>query len=499
MINYLVFDDEITLYWDKQLQVAKVPVYKIFLDGKEIANTQKSHCIISGLSEKTKYNIGINLVSEKGAESIFSKQLITSAKKRRIDVTKAPYNAKGDGVSVNTTVLQKAIDDCGEDECVYIPEGVFLTGALNLHSNIEIYIEDGGVLQGTSNLNDYTPKIKSRFEGIEMMCYRSLINMGELDRNGGYTCENVIIRGGGTIYGGGRELAENTIKFEKERLKEFLEQNADYVATCENSDTIPARSRGRLINISNCKNAVIGNVKLGFGPAWNVHMIYSSDIVTYGCTIHSEDIWNGDGWDPDSSENCTIFDCEFFTGDDAVAIKSGKNPEGNVINKPCKNIKVFDCISHFGHGITIGSEMSGGVSDVRIWNCDLRKSQYGVQIKGTKKRGGYVRKIHVNDCDVSRILMQSVPYNDDGISATTPPIFEYCFFENLNITGVSIEKDGNAAGCNPIEISGFDLPEYFIKNIEFKNITIDTSDCGVNRGIVLQRCNGIVLENVCCK
>jgi len=499
MINHLIFDNEITLYWEKKWDSSESPTYKVFLDGKEVANAQQTHCTIRGLSEKTTYSVSVKLISKTNEEIIFNSQLTTSIKKKKIDITQSPYNAIGDGVTINTVALQKAIDDCGVDECVYIPKGVFLTGALNLHSNMELYIEENSVLQGTSNLNDYTPKIKSRFEGIEMMCYRSLINMGELDRDGGYTCENVIIRGGGTIYGGGRELAENTIKFEKECLKDYLEQNADYVATCENADTIPARSRGRLINMSNCNNVVIGNVKLGFGPAWNVHMIYSSDIVTYGCTIHSKDIWNGDGWDPDSSENCTIFNCEFFTGDDAVAIKSGKNPEGNIINRPCKNIRVFDCISHFGHGITIGSEMSGGVCNVRIWNCDLRRSKYGVQIKGTKKRGGFVKDIHVIDCEAPRILIQSVPYYDDGIPAPTPPIFEDCFFENLKLTGVCLDENCSYFYSNSIEISGFDIPKYFIKDIRFKNITIDNTQNSNNCGIVLQHCVGIIFENINCK
>ena len=93
------------------------------------------------------------------------------------------------------------------------------------------------------------------------------------------------------------------------------------------------------------------------------------------------------------------------TGDDAVAIKSGKNPEGNEINRPCAHIRVFDCRSDCGHGICIGSEMSGGVEDVQIWDCDLANSLSGIEIKATPKRGGYVRGVTVRDCITPRVML----------------------------------------------------------------------------------------------
>ena len=125
-------------------------------------------------------------------------------------------------------------------------------------------------------------------------------------------------------------------------MKKFLDNNADYVKTCENENTLPGRVRGRLINMSNCQNVVTSGITMQFGPAWNIHMIYSKDITTCGCKIVSKGVWNGDGWDPDSSENCVVFNTEFRTHDDAIAIKSGKNPEGNVINRPTKNVYIFN-------------------------------------------------------------------------------------------------------------------------------------------------------------
>ena len=309
----------------------------------------------------------------------------TPKRKRRIDITQAPYLAKGDGKALNTAAIQQAIEDCKEDEMVYVPAGTFLTGALTLHDHMELYLEEGAVLQGSSNPEDYLPRIPSRFEGTERECYQSLLNLGVMDHRAGCTSEDVLIRGKGTISGGGRLLAERMMAAERERLKEYIHSLGDKVLECENANTIPGRARGRPIQICNAKNVRITGLTLQNGPGWNVHMIYSEQIVTDHCIFRSEDIWNGDGWDPDSSSGCTIFACTFYTGDDSVAIKSGKNPEGNEIGRPCSHIRIFDCICAYGHGITMGSEMSGGIEDVVIWDCDLGNSLYGLEIKGTKK------------------------------------------------------------------------------------------------------------------
>ena len=148
-------------------------------------------------------------------------------------------------------------------------------------------------------------------------------------------------------------MAECVIAVETENMKEQLEALGEQIKECENERTIPGRVRPRLINMSNCQNIILSGVTLRNGASWNVHMIYSDTIVTNHCTFYSENVWNGDGWDPDSSTNCTIFDCNFYTGDDSIAIKSGKNPEGNKIGRPTKHIRIFDCRSAYGHGITI--------------------------------------------------------------------------------------------------------------------------------------------------
>ena len=171
----------------------------------------------------------------------------TGKKKERLDVTKPPYNAVGNGAVMDTRALQQAIDDCGEGQAVYLPAGVYLTGALRLHSDMELYLEENAVLQGTDRVEDYLPRIWSRFEGTELECYSSLLNLGELDHDGGYRCQNVVIRGKGTIASGGRILAERVIASERERLKDYLASLGEKIKECEKPETIPGRVRPRLI------------------------------------------------------------------------------------------------------------------------------------------------------------------------------------------------------------------------------------------------------------
>ncbi len=527
--HYAVTDTAITLYWEKPEERidGRRDCYRIYTDGKLSGSTGKTHFTIEKLRPDTEYAVEVyrtgeafkepsasggqyvseGLFASEGATDFdrqytsdgpFAKSRIrTSRSRRRLDITKPPYLAVGDGKTLNTKAIQQALEDCDEDTAVYVPEGTFLTGALRLHSNTELYLEEGALLLGTADPKDYLPRIPSRFEGLEMECYSSLLNMGNLDHTKKPDCGNILIHGKGAIASGGRALAEAVIKSEGERLKSFLEglsdkQRQEY----EKPETLPGRVRPRLINISNCSNVRISGLTLKDGASWNVHMIYSENILTDNCAFYSKDVWNGDGWDPDSSESCTIFGCTFHTGDDSIAIKSGKNPEGNVIGRPSRRIRIFDCACAAGHGITIGSEMSGGVSDVKIWDCDLSGGCYGLEVKGTKKRGGYVRNVQVKDCILPRILFHAVDYNDDGIGAEKPPVFENCRFEDVTVLGRYTDRDsGESKACAGIELKGFDEPGHEIRDILFKNVRLS----GDGRGacpIIMEHCADVRFESV---
>ena len=498
-VKYFVTNNSITLYWDKPCELPEAYCFGVYVDGLRIGESVKTHYTIKKLQAFTCHKVQIALSAEGVEEYYVSEELtiVTAKVKKKLDVTAALYSAVGDGKTMNTVALQQAIDDCDGESVVYIPAGTFLTGALRLHSDMELYLEEGAVLQGTSNPEDYLPRIHSRFEGYEMECYSSLLNLGEMDHDSDYNCRNVLIHGKGTIASGGLALATNVVDSEKIRIKGIWDSlSEEEIAEYETADTLPGRVRPKLVNMSNCQNIILSGLTFADGACWNIHMIYSDNIITHDCIVKSKGIWNGDGWDPDSSTNCTIFNCKFYTQDDSIAIKSGKNPEGNIINRPCEHIRIFDCVSVFGHGIAIGSEMSGGVRDVKIWDCDLANTRYGVEIKGTKKRGSFVRDIHVENCTVSRVLFHAVGYNDDGIGAEHPPLFEDCSFKNLHILGEYTEYDDSKIACDAMELIGFDEPGYEINNITFEDIYLQRKVNTGSQKISMQFCKGITLQGV---
>lgn len=493
-IHSLVTDNDITIWWDKP-QYANC-YYEVSINDQKSV-TDRTHYTWDNLKPDTTYFIDVSAILN-GDNQRTCLKIKTTKTKHRIDVTKAPYNAIGDGHTMNTAAIQKAFDDCGPMEQVFFPSGDYMTGALRLHSDMEIYLDNGAILHGTADFHDYLPMIMSRFEGYENLCYSSLLNAGELDHSSGPVCSNILIRGKGEIRSGGQKLGMAIIEDETIKQKEYLESLGDKIKEYENDHTIQGRVRPRLINLSNCSNVRITGLTLSDGACWNVHMIYCDDIVTDHVTINSFGVWNGDGWDPDSSTNCTLFASTFNTGDDGVAIKSGKNPEGNIINRPSEHIRVFDCVSKKGHGICIGSEMSGGVSDVKIWDCDLSDSWCGIEIKGTKKRGAYVKDIHVTDCKTSRILMHSVLYNDDGERvAKHPPIFKDCIFERIHIQGCYNDQHSFEGGgikeAAAIELYGFDESGYEVQNIKFKDIVIEDRKI---QTISMQHCKNVNFENL---
>lgn len=433
-------ETSVSLLWDKQPKPGKPVIYQISLNGKAIGTTGKTNYIAEHLLPNTWYTVKVRLAQNKdqAAGSTNSIRFKTPAKGKIYNIL--DYGAKADSLTINTRAIQSAIDACTAGGTVYLPKGTFISAALYLKSDMTFYIEKGAVLKGSSAVEDYLPMILNRFEGWELKTYASLLNAGTLNRNGTYNIKNLRITGGGTISGGGRKLGDAMTKAKG------------------------IRSRGRLICLMNSQNVSLSNLTVTEPPCWTIHYIYSNNITCHDLNIITNGIHNGDGIDPDSSTDSYIFNCLFDTGDDCIAIKSGKNPEGFFVGKPTRNVRISDCDFKRGHGISIGSEMSGGVSDVLVQDCKAGKLLHGMQIKGTKERGGYVRNVTVDGCQLLQItIFSAVNYNNDGDAAPEIPTFENFVFKNIDMS--------MATPAGPaININGFKDPAHRLKNVSFTNI-----------------------------
>lgn len=451
--------NSVTLLWDKPVEYADVLTYYIYQGDKHVATSDKTNYTVKGLSPDKRYRFYVKAKFKNEKLSMPTQEIQVTTKPVGKVFNVLDYGAKGDGGTLDTKAIQKAINACTPGGTVYIPSGTFVSGALFLKSDMTLYLAEDAVLKGSIDPKDYLPMIPNRFEGWEISTYASLLNAGKLNSKGGYTIRHLSIRGEGTIDGGGKALA-----------KAMLEKNG-------------RRKRGRLILLMNCQNVNIQGLTIKGSPCWTIHYIYSDNITLHDLTIKS-DVWNGDGIDPDSSTDSYIFNCSFSTGDDCIAIKSGKNPEGYYIAKPTENVWISNCQFLRGHSIAIGSEMSGGVRNVMVRDCVTGNLKYGMQIKGTKDRGGFVENISVKDCALRKITVySSVGYNNDGKPAPVSPYYRNFTFSNIDMT----KADDNPV----ITVQGFSEVDHYTQNVTFKNIMLPE-----NAVISLNHCKNIDFKNV---
>ena len=386
----------------------------VIKDGQVITvvEAQKHHLVVEGLLPDRDYHFTIRAEHQPSRQ--YTITVHTKEEGRILDVTGAPYAADGTGGRMSTEALQRAIWDARPGDTVLIPEGaVVLSGALDLKSGVTLQVD--GVLQGSSCPEDYLTEVgnglvRSRYEGWEMDNYRGLLNAGHIiqeDRSA-ITCRDVRICGKGTIRGGGDELGTAM----RERFADPV-RYPRYV-----SDGIAGRRvRGSFIRLVQCSDVEITGVQVEAPHCWTIQLLYSQDISTHGIRIVSRGVDNGDGWDPDSSSRLLLFDTSFNTGDDCVAIKSGKNPEGDRLGIPAKDIWIFEVRMRGGHGMAVGSEMSGGVENVYLTDCEIWGTDYGLEVKVQKGRGGYIRNVRAEHCLLDQFLVHSVEYNADGEAA----------------------------------------------------------------------------------
>lgn len=435
-------ENSVTLFWEPPSDDVDVLTYEILRDGQPVGTTAKTFYTVSGLAAGTNYSFSVRAKDADGGACLPGSAISHSTRMPGRVFNVLDHGAVGDGVTKNTKAIQEAIDACTPGGTVYIPAGSFVSGALFLKSHMTLHIAKDGILKGSPDVDDYRPFIRNRYSGWEMDTFASLLNAGTLAHDGPCNVSHLTIRGEGVISGGGAALG-----------KAMLDAEGYY-------------SRARLICLMNCKNVNIQGLALDNSPSWTLHGIYCKNVTCHGLTITSEGIRNGDGIDPDSSAEFYIFDCSISTSDDCIAIKSGKNPEGHRIGRPTENVRISHC-KFRGHGMSIGSETSGGVRNVTVRDCEIARDDLnGLQIKVPIERGAYVRNIRVVNCRLSQIkIVTKIKYNTGYEAAPEIPFVGDMDFVNLNME--------NAVTNRPaIVIDGYEGHEMNTANIRFRNIRV---------------------------
>jgi len=367
----------------------------------------------------------------------------------------ADYGAVSDGITVCTKAIQKTIDLCKKNGTVYVPEGTFITGALFLKSNMTLFLEKGACLIGSGNVKDF-PVMGYPYEGLDQLCYSSLINTD------GAPHENITIDGNGTMDANGKTIFD----------AELSDKNV---------------KRGRAVCIRNTHNVMIRGVKIRQSPSWCLHLIYCQNILIDNIEVHTKydengnkyEMFNCDGIDIDSCKDVRISNSLIASQDDCISVKSGRNEEGRRVGIPSENIIIENCVFKSGFGVAMGSEMSGGVKDVFVRNCSFENTSSIASIKAIRGRGGYIKNIHYENCSLinrdkelcNTQWFRGAIYADGfyGDKEFAPdkaapidektPIVDGIYFKDIIVNTIS---------ANAIYLFG--LPEMPFKNIYLENV-----------------------------
>lgn len=402
------------------------------------------------------------------------------------------FGAVANGEFNNTEVFKKAISACSQNGggIVLVPSGKYYTGPIELQNNVNLHLEQGAEILFSTNTADY-PIVHTSFEGTELMNYSPLIYA--------YQKSNIAVTGKGTINGqasnekwwswsGGSSYGWKKGMFSQAESLNRLRTMGDEGTPVANRVFGEGNYiRPNFVEFFECKSAMLKDITIINAPFWVIHPIKSVNVIVDSVTVTSHGP-NNDGCDPEYCNNVIIRNCSFNTGDDCIAIKSGRDGDGRRVGIPSENIVVQNCKMFDGHGgVTIGSEISAGVRNVYVDNCDMDSPELdrAIRIKSNTRRGGVIENVFVRNVRVGQVkesvlgidLFYNVHGNQTG---NNMPVVRNISLENITV------KNGGKYGI--LAKGHEELP---IKNITFKNVTIDK----VETRYLLQNVEGIQLIN----
>ncbi|MEV4178318.1 glycosyl hydrolase family 28 protein [Nonomuraea sp. NPDC049709] len=391
------------------------------------------------------------------------------------------YGAKGDNSTDCTAAFRDAIAACNAagGGRVVVPPGTFRTGAIRLLSNVNLQVN--GTIRFRTDPGAYLPTVFTRWEGIECYNYSPFIYAN------GQT--NIAITGTGTIDGNapaGDWSSWGSGGDDRDQLREW---GANDHPVAQRQFGSGHQLRPNMIGLYHCTAVLVEGVNLRDPAMWTLHPVYCTNVTVRNVTFYSTNS-QGDGCDPDSCTDVLISGCRFNTNDDCIPVKSGRDRDGRRVGKPSQNIVIRDCkFSGRWGGVTIGSEMSGGVRNVFAENCECNPPdfpgrypvKYALYVKTSFNRGGYVDGVHLRGItghDLERAALYiTLNYESSG---SLPPVVQ-------NFTADGLTIDGAAQAYNLDGRSSDHIKNVTISNSTFTGIDTATPTASYVDNLVLSR------------
>ena len=404
---------------------------------------------------------------------------------RKVDFSITDYGAKGDGKFDNNAIINNVIMECSKSGGgrVVVPSGIFLcNGPVNLKSNVNLFLEEGAIIKFGIKPDYYLPVVLTRFEGVECYNYSSLIRAFEQ--------ENIAVTGKGIF--DAQANSDNWWKWNgsprfgwKKGMPSQRDSSGNPLLRKMNRNNIAVEKRvfgkghylrPNFFQVLRCKNILVSGVKFLDSPMWFIHLVESENITIRNVTVIGNGP-NNDGCDPESCKDVLIENCYFKTGDDCIAIKSGRNNDGRRIGKPSENIVVRKCNMENGHGgVVIGSEISGGCRNVFVEDCKMDSPHLlrAIRIKTNKHRGGTIENLYVRNVAIGEvseaILRINLKYDssNEGTGGDFLPVIKNIFLSNITSNkskyGIFVEGLANS------KIKNITLQNCAFKNVQDGNI-----------------------------
>jgi len=411
---------------------------------------------------------------------------------RDFDVT--VYGAKGDGTTLNTDAIASAISACAAagGGRVVVPAGRFLTGAVHLKSNVNLHLAEGSTLLFSTDPAHY-PIVFTRWEGIELMNYSPFVYARKQ--------KNIAITGSGTLDGQGS--AEHWWSWKgpwggtsehgwKEGMPDQRKARAVLFQMAEDRVPVEKRVFGEgsylrpaFVQPYDCENVLIEGIKLRGSPFWQIHPVLCRNMIVRGVDIMGHGP-NNDGCDPESVDMMLIEHCVFDTGDDCIAVNSGRNEDGRRLATPSQNILIRDCRMKEGHGgVVVGSQISGGARWVFAERCvmDSPDLWYAIRFKNNALRGGLLEDFYYRDIDVGTVSRAAVTCDfnyEEGANGKFVPRLHNVVVERLRAKNAVRVMDSQG------------LPGAPVTDITLKDCSFD----GVREPSVVRFTERLTLQNV---